>query len=401
MPTILSRLSKPLPEQCYSRRLVDGSVDTRHSKLGPISTQLAGHPPHAHLLSDADRVAVTEVDFDELRTRDTVPVGILQSADDLLGLGVNHIAGVGIRKTAIHAEGNPAMRLGAHIDALFLDGWHHGGVENVQLLLVLVDEPDFRLIRRQADTVTAAALIFHALDHYGMELLAGSRIANLEAHDVVRVDEVERLRAVDRMRPDHRHERADTLDDLVGRCVDHGQHVVLGRCAIRPFAIKAHDCVVAATCVADVDLGDELARGCVDDFVVRIRAPPAGGHVEFPSVGRDLNAIAAALGLGIVVLPESFLGDEIHAGEFGVSVSVVELVGHRTGTDAARATHVGDVDGSHELVPVVDIEDVDPMTFAASGTVRNGDVEEMLFGSRRTDRECRQTEQQRSQCDSK
>ena len=191
-----------------------------------------------------------------------------------------------------------------------------------------------------------------------VQLLAGLQVADLEAEQLVDVDEAQRLRAVDGERPDRRRERADLVDDLVRLRVGDEQQRRLQPGQVHPRAVEAdRPCCARRSSVSIVAI--TFAGRGVDDVpgVLLERR-----HVEHLAVGRDRHAVAA---LRQFLLPERLLGHQIDAVErFGrgevelASVAALATDALDVVAASSRLLAVGG-DALDELVPVVDVEDQD------------------------------------------
>ena len=208
----------------------------------------------------------------------TVPVfSSPRIGEDLPRLRVDHFAGRRIGVAAVDAEGDPAG-LVADGDAGDLLRRHHRRVEDVQAAVGAVGQPQLLLVRRQPDAVAGAAVpldraLVVAGDLDAVQHLAGRDVADLEAEQAVDVDEAQRLRAVDRERPDRAAERPDAADDGVGCRIGDGQDRRLQAGQIDALAVGTVDGVVRARTGDDLrDARRRSARRRRASAAPRVRA---------------------------------------------------------------------------------------------------------------------------------
>src|SRR5262249_55577112 len=114
-------------------------------------------PTQSELISGGDRLAAVEMNFDHLFAVHRRPMLIGQGGQGSFARNVDYLAGAGIRKSAVETEGDPAG-LFAELETRLEPRRHGGVVEDVNHLVKRVDDPDFGLIRRQADAVAGAAV---------------------------------------------------------------------------------------------------------------------------------------------------------------------------------------------------------------------------------------------------
>src|SRR5262249_28428075 len=100
-------------------------------------------------------------------------------------LGVDHFARRRIGVTAIETEGHPAGLL-AQRDASDLLGRRLRGIEDVDVAVCRVADPDLFLVGREANTVAGAAVPFNrtflvAFDFDSIQLFAALQVPDLEA----------------------------------------------------------------------------------------------------------------------------------------------------------------------------------------------------------------------------
>src|SRR5262245_50025520 len=114
-------------------------------------------PAEAELVAGGDGHAVLEVDLDHLLAVNFSALLVGQRGDDLLGRGVDHLAGGRVGVLAVEAEGHPAG-LFAEFHARDVLWRHCGRVEHVDALVERIHHPQFLLVGREADAVARAAV---------------------------------------------------------------------------------------------------------------------------------------------------------------------------------------------------------------------------------------------------
>jgi hypothetical protein len=204
----------------------------RDSLLARRTRDRIHHAAQAELIPGAHGPTVSEINLQYLLAVNLAPGLVFQGGDELARLHVEDFAGREVRELAVEAERDPAGLL-AQGQARHLFGrefpFERARVEDVHALVVAVHDPDFFLVRREADAMTRTAVpldraFLHALNFDAVEHLARADVADFKAEQVVDVDEDERLRAVDGEGADGRAERADGLDDGVRRGVHDAHH---------------------------------------------------------------------------------------------------------------------------------------------------------------------------------
>lgn len=124
-----------------------------------------------------------------------MPLFIGQGRYDLLCGDIDDFAGGQVGRLAVDAPTYPARGF-AELDALHLFGRHDRGIEDVDVFVVAVDDPDFLFVVREGDAVAGTAMPLHrsllkALYIYAVPFLSRLDIANLKAEQAVHVDETE------------------------------------------------------------------------------------------------------------------------------------------------------------------------------------------------------------------
>lgn len=145
---------------------------------------------------------------------------------------------------AVDRERDPAGLVRKR-DARDLARGHHGRVEDVHPAIVGVGEPEFGFIGSQADPVAGAAVplgraLFKACHLDAIALSSRGQVADLEAQQVVDVDEAERLSTVHGEGANARTERAHRPLNLVGLGAGHDQER-----RVQPRQIGFHEARVA------------------------------------------------------------------------------------------------------------------------------------------------------------
>ena len=158
-----------------------------------------------------------------------------------------------------------------------------------------------------------------------VEHLSGLDVADLEAEEVPRRGERERLGCVDRERPDTGVvEGPDLPDDPAGRCARDLEVGGVDAAEVDVLAVGADDRLVWAR--AALDRACDLPGGWVDDLPGAAVGGFSDGHVDLAAVGGDRDVVDAGL---VLASPERDPGDEV-VGE------------HRPGTCGSSGAAVGD-----------------------------------------------------------
>src|SRR5262245_41088386 len=123
---------------------------------GP-ATYLSSGPPESKLVAGSNGNAVAEDDLDHLLAVDLPVALVAQRGDDLLARHVDDLARGRIGIAAVEAERHPAGLL-AELDTDRLPGRHGRGVEDVDMAVGRIADPDFPLVGRQANAVARAAV---------------------------------------------------------------------------------------------------------------------------------------------------------------------------------------------------------------------------------------------------
>src|SRR5690349_21730456 len=106
----------------------------------------------AELVAGARRLGRVEHDLHHLLALNRVSLLVRECGGDALCSRLDHLAGGGIGVLPIQAEGDPSGLIPQRNGCDLLRG-HPGGVEDVYSAVEAVAEPEFLLVRRQADTV--------------------------------------------------------------------------------------------------------------------------------------------------------------------------------------------------------------------------------------------------------
>jgi len=109
------------------------------------------------LIADADRYAVLEMDFNHLLAVNRPAFLVRQRCNDFLAIRVDNLSRRWIGKAAVEAERHPAW-LVAQRDALHLLGRVGRQVENVDLLIVRIAQPELLFVRREPDAMAGSAV---------------------------------------------------------------------------------------------------------------------------------------------------------------------------------------------------------------------------------------------------
>src|SRR5262245_48884556 len=116
------------------------------------SSLLLPRPSDAELVARAHDHAVLQHDLDHLLAVHLAALLVGEGEQDLLRLRVDDLAGGGIGVAAVEAERHPAGLL-ADLYARGLLGRHDGGVEDVQVTVGSVTDPDFLFVGSKSDAM--------------------------------------------------------------------------------------------------------------------------------------------------------------------------------------------------------------------------------------------------------
>src|SRR5262249_2366874 len=143
---------------------------------------------------------------------------ILEHADDRARMDVDDLAGRGISIFAVDAHRDPP-RLVVDFDFRDLRRRHCGGIKDMNPLVERGGEPEFLFVGVGPEAMTRAPVALGRpglvpLHRHAAKALARLQIADLEAEQLVDVDEAEGLSAVNREGADRRAEWADLANGL-------------------------------------------------------------------------------------------------------------------------------------------------------------------------------------------
>jgi tRNA(Ile)-lysidine synthase len=341
-----------------------------------------GFAPDAKLIAHGDDFTIAEIDFEQLLAHGAFAVFVFEHRNDATGFGFDHVAGRGISKLAIDAEGDPS---GFKFEGDFGDVFGRGcsRVEYLHGFAGGIGDPNFAFIGREADAVAGAAVFasaaFAAGDFDAMELFARAQIADFEAAQAIDVDVTEGCAGVDGEGSNRGSEWAYFAFNGVIAGVDNGQLVVFERRQVGMSAVEAAEGVVGA--VAHFNALDDVAVGGVDHFPIRA---VDGRHINCLSVRRHGHAVATFV---VSAFPQELFGCQIEAPELLRRADVnaercraaAEALGLRAKIRGRKAPY--------ELVFRVDVKDKDAGCATAIISAGHGDVEKSLFGSGNGSRE--------------
>jgi len=183
------------------------------------------------LIVAANRLATLEVDFDDLFTLQLDAGFIVKRVDDFPGLAVDDVTAGGDHILAVSGHKHPTRKIGRFdVSNLF---WRHDRiVEDVDIIIGSIREPDFLFVRRQGDAMTGAAMPLHgarleALHRHFGEFFAGLDVANLKSQKTVDVHKATGVASIDGKGADDIGKGPDLLNDFVGGRVDDDQVVIV------------------------------------------------------------------------------------------------------------------------------------------------------------------------------
>ena len=298
-----------------------------------------------------------EVNLQQLLALHRPALFVGQRGDDLTGLHVDNLTRRGVGQRAVDAERHPA-RLVAELDAGDLLRRQCGQVEEVQMLVRGVADPDFLLIGSQSDAVARAAValdraLLEPGDLHAMQHLASLQVPDLEAEELVDRHEAQGLRSVDGERANGGTERADRASCGVRGGVGHRQQRRPESREVARLPIRAEDGVVGFGIRSDP--GQDRPGRPVDDvpeLLLKRR------QVDRLPIRRDGHPVAATR---ILAVPENLVGPQIdalhgasrtdiEATGVGTGTNALHIVGHAVGSESHRR------DAADELVAMVDVE---------------------------------------------
>lgn len=160
----------------------------------------------SELVAASNGATVLEMNFQNLLTAHLATFLIRQTGDDCLGCHLDNFAGRRKSELSIHGERDPAG-LVAQGDAVNLFWGHDGGIEDMNVAVGAIREPDFLFIGSQSNAMTGASMSFDrsfgkSLDFNPMKEFTGLKIADFKAQEIVHIDEAKGLAAIDGERAD-------------------------------------------------------------------------------------------------------------------------------------------------------------------------------------------------------
>src|ERR1700733_4766860 len=144
---------------------------------------------NSELIVTANRLVTLEVDFDDLFTLQLGGGFIVKRVDDLSGLAVDDVAAGRDHILPVDGHEHPARHVGS-LDVGNLFRWHDGIVEDMDVIVGSIREPDLFFVRRQGNAVTGTSMPLDGarlkpLHRYFGEFFACLDVANLKSQKTV------------------------------------------------------------------------------------------------------------------------------------------------------------------------------------------------------------------------
>jgi hypothetical protein len=100
-------------------------------------------PPQPKLTAHPHDFSVSDMDFDQLRTPNALPIFVQQRRHLLLRMGIKHVWRVTPRIFPIETEIHPTMPTFTQLDTPLGCRRHLGRIKNEQLFPILITDPQF------------------------------------------------------------------------------------------------------------------------------------------------------------------------------------------------------------------------------------------------------------------